>query len=163
MATTENEIKGLVPRRPVAQLTGWDEELRRMFGEVFAGALCPSFDGQRRRPFSFGRSTPDIDLYEEKKEIIVKAELPGMEKDSIQIKFSDHQLSIKGEKKRDKGLKEENYYFSECSYGPFLRVLDLPSDAQVEKARTTFKNGILEIRLPKAEEIKRKTIKIKVE
>lgn len=160
MATTENEIKGLVPRRPVAQLTGWDEELRRMFGEFFAGALHPSFDGFRRRPFSFGRSTPDIDLYEEKKEIIVKAELPGMEKDSIQIKFSDHQLCIKGEKKRDKGL---NYYFSECSYGPFLRVLDLPSDAQVEKARTTFKNGILEIRLPKAEEIQRKTIKIKVE
>lgn len=163
MATTENETKGLVPRRPVAQLTRWDEELRRMFGEFFAGALSPFFDGCRRRPSSISTSAPDIDLYEENHEVVVRAELPGMEKDSIQIKFSDYQLSIKGEKKRDKGLKEENYYFSECSYGPFLRVLDLPSDVQVEKARTTFKNGILEIRLPKAEEIKRKTIKIKVE
>ncbi len=163
MATPEKEAKGLVPLRPIAEMTRWDEELRRMFGDFFAGTLRPFLDGHRRRPFRFGASTPDIDLYEEKNEVIVKAELPGMDKDSIQIKFSDHHLSIKGEKKRDKGLKEENYYFSECSYGPFLRVLDLPSDAQVEKARTTFKNGILEIRLPKAEEIKRKTIKINVE
>jgi len=102
MTTTENKIKRLVPRRPVAQLTGWDEELRRMFGEFFAGALHPSFDGYQRSAFSFGRSTPDIDLYEENDEVVIRAELPGMEKDDIQIKFTDHQLSIKGQKKRGK-------------------------------------------------------------
>ena len=132
-----------------------------MFGGFLAEALRPSIDGQRRRPFSV--FAPDIDLYEENNEIVVKAELPGMEKDNIQIEFSDYQLSIKGEKKRDKGLKEENYYFSECFYGPFLRVLDLPPDVQVEKARRTFKNGMLEIRFPKAEETKNQTIKIKLE
>ena len=104
-----------------------------------------------------------MDLYEENNELVVKAELPGMEKEDIQIKFSDCQLFIKGNKKRDKGLKQENYYFSECSYGPFARVLDLPTDVQVEKARRIFKNGILEIRLPKAEEIEKETIKIKGE
>ena len=163
MAITENETKGLVPRSPVARLTRWDEELRQMFGEFFAGALRPSFDGHRRRPFSFSTSAPDIDLYEENNEIVIRAELPGMEKDDIQIKFADYQLSLKGQKKRGEGLKEENYYFSECSYGPFSRVLDLPTDVQVEKTRTTFKNGILEIRLPKTEEIKREKIRIKVE
>ena len=163
MATTENETRRMVPLRPIAEMARWDEELRRMFGDFFAGTLRPFLDGHRRRPFSFGTSTPDIDLYEENNEVVVKAELPGMEKDDIEIKFTDYQLSIKGDKKRDKGLKEENYYFSECSYGPFLRALDLPTDVHVEKVRTTFKNGILEIRLPKAEEIKRKTIKINVE
>ncbi len=160
MATAENETKSLLPRPPVAQLTRWNEQLRQMFGELIAGALRPSFDGQRRIPFSSTTSVPDMDLYEENTELVVKAELPGLEKEDIQIEFSNCQLLIEGNKKRDKGLKEENYYFSECSYGPFLRVLDLPSDIQVEKARRTFKNGILEIRLPK--EIKKETIKIKV-
>jgi len=163
MATTENETKGLLPRRPVAQLTHRDEQLRQMFREIVVGALCPSLDGHRPIPFSFSTSAPDIDLYEENNEVVVKAELPGMGKDDIQIEFTDYQLCIKGEKKRDAGLKKENYYFSECSYGPFSRVLDLPTDLQIEKARRIFENGILKIRLPKAEEIKKATVKIKVE
>ena len=162
MATMENETKGLLPRPPVAQLTRWDEQLRHMFGEFAAGALRPSFDGHRPIPFGSSTSAPDMDLYEENDELVVKAELPGMEKEDVQIKFSDCQLFLKGNKKRDEGLKEDNYYFSECSYGPFLRVLDLPSDVEFEKARRTFKNGILEIRLPKTSEIKKETIKIRV-
>ena len=161
MATTENETKSLLSQPPVAQLIRWDEQLRQMFGELVARALRPSLDGHRQIPFSFSTSAPDMDLYEENNELVVKAELPGMEKEDIEIKFSDCQLFIKGNKKRDKELKQENYYFSECSYGPFVRVLDLPSDVQVEKARRIFKNGILEIRLPKAEEIEKETIKIK--
>ena len=163
MATTETETKGLLARPPVALLACWDEQLRQMFGELVAGALRPSLDGCRRSAFGFSASAPDIDLYEENNEIVVKAELPGMDKDNIQIEFRDYQLSIKGEKKRDEGLKEENYYFSECFYGPFLRVLDLPIDVQLEKARRTFNNGILEIRLPKTEGIDGKAIKIKLE
>ncbi len=162
MATTENETKDLLPRQPVAQLTRWDEALKRMFGQFLMGRLRPSFDGHQRMPFGFSASAPDIDFYEENNEVVVKAELPGMHKDRIGIEFSDHKLTLKGEKNRDNGLEEQNYYFSECSYGPFLRVLDLPSDVQVDKARTSFKNGILQIRLPKTERIKRRTIKIKL-
>ena len=160
MATNETETKSLIPQPEVGQLTRWDEELRQTFGEFFARALHPFFDGHPRRPF--GLDTFAADLYEKNNEIVVKAELPGLDKDSIHIEFSDCQISIKGEKKRDTGLKQADYYFSECSYGPFLRALDLPSDVQVEKARTSFKNGILEIRLPKIKETTRKTINIKI-
>ncbi len=163
MVTTENETKGLLLQPPVARLAQWEEQLRQMFGQFVAGALCPSLDGHRETPFSFSTSAPDMDLYEENNEVVVKAELPGMDKDDIQIKFNNCQLILKGNKKRGQGLKQDNYYFSECSYGPFLRVLDLPIDVQVEKARRIFKNGILEIRLPKAEEIEKETIKINVQ
>jgi len=161
MPTAENETKAVYRRPPVAQFTPWDQALCQIFGEFFAAALRPSFDGHQGTPFGFSTSAPDIDLYEDNNEIVVKAELPGMQENDIQIGFGNYQLFIKGEKKRDKGLSDENYYFSECSYGPFSRVLDLPIDIQIEKARRTFKNGILEIRLPKAQDIEQETIKIK--
>ena len=94
MATRENETKVLLPRPRLAQLTHRDEQLRQTFQEFLVGALCPSLDGHRRIPFSFSTSAPDVDLYEENNEVVVKAELPGMEKDDIQIGFTDHQLSI---------------------------------------------------------------------
>lgn len=162
MTTTANKTEGLLSRPPVARLTHWDEQFRQMFGEFVAEALSPSCDGHRPIPFGSSTSPPDMDLYEHNNELVVKAELPGMEEEDIQVNFSDCQLFLKGDKKRDTGLKEENYYFSECSYGPFLRILDLPSDVEVEKARRTFKKGILEIRLPKTAEIKKETIPIRV-
>ena len=67
-----------------------------------------------------------MDLYEEKDEIVVKAELPGMEKDNIEVNLADHTLTIKGEKKKEAEVKEENYYRSERFHGSFLRTLELP-------------------------------------
>ncbi len=104
-----------------------------------------------------------MDLYEEKDEIVAKVELPGMEKDDIEVNIIDHRLTVKGEKKKEKEIKEENYYRSERSYGSFIRALDLPKEVQAEKAQASFKDGVLEIRLPKTEEAKKKEIKVKVE
>ena len=104
-----------------------------------------------------------MDLYEEKDEIVAKVELPGMEKDDIEVNITDHRLTVKGEKKKEKEIKEENYYRSERSYGSFIRALDLPKEVQAEKAQASFKDGVLEIRLPKTEEAKKKEIKVKVE
>ena len=160
MATAEKQSRALVTRRPLAETSRWEQQLDRAFGEFVGRSLRPFFDGYRRTPFSFGMSSPNVDLYQEKNEIVVKADLPGMEKDDIQIKFSNHQLSIKGTKKANHHVKDEDYYFSECSHGPFLRILDLPSEAQVEKAQTTLRNGVLEIRLPKIEPAKTRKIKV---
>jgi len=104
-----------------------------------------------------------VDLYEEKDEIVAKVELPGMEKDDIEVNIIDHRLTVKGEKKKEKEIKEENFYRSERSYGSFIRALDLPKEVQAEKAQASFKAGVLEIRLPKTEEAKKKEIKVKVE
>ena len=104
-----------------------------------------------------------MDLYEEKDEIVVKAELPGMEKDNIEVNLSDDRLTIKGEKKKEEEIKKENYYRSERSYGSFVRTLELPGEVQADKVKANFKNGVLEIRLPKTEQAKKKETKVRVE
>ena len=106
---------------------------------------------------------PTVDLYEEKDEIVVKAELPGIDKNNIEVNLTDHMLTIKGEKKKEEEVKEKNYYRSERSYGSFLRTLELPKDVHADKVKASFRNGILEVRMPKTEEAKAKEIKVKVE
>ncbi len=108
-------------------------------------------------------TTPTVDLYEEKDDIVVKAELPGLEKEDIEVNLSDNRLTIRGEKKQEEEVKRENYYRSERSYGSFSRTLELPREVQTDKVKAAFKNGILEIRLPKTEEAKKKETKIKVD
>jgi HSP20 family protein len=104
-----------------------------------------------------------VDLFEDKNDIVIKAELPGMEKENVEVKLTDHMLTIQGEKKKEEEVKEENYYRSERSYGSFVRTLELPADVHADKVKASFKNGILEVRLPKTEEAKTKEIKVKVE
>jgi HSP20 family protein len=86
-----------------------------------------------------------------------------MGKDEINIHVSDHVLTIKGEKKKEEEVKDEDYRFSERSYGAFVRSIGLPTQVQTEKTKASFKNGVLKIRLPKTEEAKKKEITVKVE
>ena len=79
------------------------------------------------------------------------------------MNLTDHTLTIKGEKKKEEEVKEGNYHRSERSYGSFLRTLELPKDVHADKVKASFKNGILEVRMPKTEEAKAKEIKVKVE
>ncbi len=99
----------------------------------------------------------------DKEALVAKVELPGMGKEDIQVNIADHHLTIKGEKKKEEEIKAESYYRSERSYGSFSRTVELPAEVQVEKAQASFRNGVLEIRLPKSEEAKKKEIKVKVE
>jgi HSP20 family protein len=106
---------------------------------------------------------PAIEIYEEKDDVIIKADVPGMKKEDLDINISGTLLTIKGEKKQEEEVKKKGYYYSERSYGSFLRTIDLPKEVQIDKARAHFKDGVLELRLPKTEEAKRKDVKIKVE
>jgi HSP20 family protein len=158
----EKETKAVAPWRPFTGLTRWETEMDRMMDDFF---------GRRMRAWWperwLGRETevtaPSVDVYEEKDDIIVKAELPGMDKNDIEVNISDSQLILKGEKKKEEKVEEENYYRCERSYGAFFRTLELPSTVQADKIKASFKNGVLEVRLPKTEEAKSKEIKIKVE
>jgi HSP20 family protein len=104
-----------------------------------------------------------LDVFEEQDDIVVKAELPGIDKENIEVNLTDRTLTIKGEKKKAEEVKEENYYRCERSYGSFLRSVELPKDVHADKVKASFKNGILEVRVPKTEEAKSKAIKVKVE
>ncbi len=106
---------------------------------------------------------PSIDLQEKKNKLVVKAELPGMKKDDVNISLDDNALVIKGEKKHEeeKEEKDKGYYYRECSYGSFHRVINLPAKVKEDKVDASFKDGILKVVLPKAEETKTKQIDIK--
>jgi len=157
----EKETKAVTPWRPFMDLARWERDMERMMEDFF---------GRRPRwpERWFGNreleiTAPAVDLFEEKDEIVVKAELPGMDKENIEVNLTDHHLTIKGEKKKEEEVKEENYYRAERSYGSFLRTLELPKDVRADKVKASFKNGILEVRLPKTEEAKAKEIKVKVD
>ena len=154
--------KGLIPWRAFGDTSRWEREMEHMFGN-FLGGKPPTLYERLRPEGSFGVGAPAVDLYEEKDEIVVKAELPGMTKDDIQINITDKLLTLRGERKQEEETKETNYYRSERVYGAFSRTLPLPVEIKPEKAHATFKNGVLEIRLPKSEEAKKKAINVKVE
>jgi HSP20 family protein len=105
---------------------------------------------------------PSIEVYDRKSEIVVKAELPGVAKDDIDLTITKDSITLKGEVKKEEEVKEEEYYSCERTFGSFARTVALPVDVDSEKAKATFTNGILEIVLPKKEEAKPKEIKIEV-
>ena len=110
-----------------------------------------------------GEWLPSIDVSETKSDLVIKAELPGMDSKDIDISLSNGFLTIKGEKNQEKEEKDENYHLIERSYGSFTRSVQLPREVQSDKITASFKNGVLRVTLPKSEEAKKKEIKIKVE
>lgn len=105
---------------------------------------------------------PDIEMYDHKDEIVVKAELPGLDKGDIRVTVDGDLLTIKGERKREKETKDEDYYLCESSYGTFSRTIDLPVAVKPDKIMAVLNNGILQVRLPKAEEAKKNHVAIEV-
>ena len=161
--TKEKETKAVTPWRPFMDLTRWDRDMERVMEDFFGRRMRPWFAERWPRTPEMELTAPAVDLYEEKDDIVVKAELPGMEKDNIEVNLADHTLTIKGEKKKEEEVKKENYYRSERFHGSFLRTLELPKDVHGDKVKASFKDGILEVRLPKTEEAKRKEVKVKVD
>lgn len=125
----------------------------------------PSLLGRDRwlpiRPLSI--RMPSIDVYEEKDSVVVKAELPGMTKEDIEVNLAGENLTITGEKKEDTEVKEDNYYRRERSYGSFLRTVALPSEVKNDEIKASFKDGVLEIRMPKTEDAKKKSVSVKID
>jgi len=125
--------------------------------------LWDSFFGRGLEGRAEGGWFPSLDLAETDNELVVKAELPGMDPKDIDISLSDGMLTIKGEKKQEKEEKKSDYHFIERSYGSFTRSIQLPRQVEREKISASYKNGLLRITLPKSEEAKKKEVKIKVE
>lgn len=159
----EKESKAVASWRPFSELPQWEREMDRMMEDFFGRRFLPRWPERWFRTEGLQLHAPAVDVFEEKDEIVVKAEIPGIEKDSIEVNLSDHVLTIKGEKKQEEEVKEENYYRSERSYGSFVRTLELPKDVQADKVKATFKNGVLEVRMPKTEQAKARAIKVKVD
>ena len=105
--------------------------------------------------------TPAIDLSETDREIVVKASLPGVKAEDVEISVNDGILTVKGEKKSDDQTEGENFYRREIRYGSFSRSIPLPSRVDYEHADAEFNDGVLTVTLPKAEDVRPKQIKIR--
>ncbi len=104
-----------------------------------------------------------IDVYQTPNEIVIKSTIAGVKPEDIDITMTNDMITIKGNREKDEEIKEEDYYYQECYWGPFSRSIILPVDVEVDKSDASMKNGILTIKLPKVEKIKTKKIMIKTE
>ncbi|MCX7831875.1 MAG: Hsp20/alpha crystallin family protein [Actinobacteria bacterium] len=138
---------------PWRELLNMRDELDRIFERFFV----PSEIESRELTWS-----PSVEMYETDNELVVKAELPGLSSKDVDITLTDDALTIKGEKKESEEVKGENYYRKETRYGSFHRTIPIPLPIKKEDVKASFKDGVLEIRLPKAKE-STKGIKIKIE
>ncbi len=145
----------------MAMLTHWHpfHELARVQEEMNRAL------GEERLLFRTGESvgwTPACDIYEDGEEIVVHAELAGVEPKDVEIRFENGVLTLKGERELEKEDKRENYHRLEMSYGKFTRAFSLPATIDSEKIRAESKQGVLLVHLPKKLEAKPKSIQVKV-
>ncbi|OGW28472.1 MAG: moleuclar chaperone Hap20 [Nitrospirae bacterium GWC2_42_7] len=141
------------------------EEMERRFEDLFRrpfSLMEPSWWPRLRMPVTEELS-PTVDVFEEGDEVVVKAELPGMKKEDIDVNLTDNTVVISGEKKQEEKVEKKNYFRFERSYGSFSRTLRMPSEVQTDKAKASFKDGVLEVRVPKTEEAKKKEKKVTIE
>lgn len=111
-------------------------------------------------PAPFEGRTPHVDIVERDNEVFVKAELPGVDKNDLELTMTDNTVTIKGSARAEEKQEKENYRRCEISQGSFSRTLALPCDVNTAKAKARFKNGVLKLTLPKVKKSKHKSIKV---
>jgi HSP20 family protein len=127
--------------------------MNRVFEDAFASR------GEEKDLIA-SRWSPSVDIYEAENELVLTAELPGVDENDVEIKIEDNTLTLHGDRKFEKETKEENYHRMERSYGSFYRSFTLPRNIDQDKIKAESENGILKISLPKKPELKPKKVKI---
>ncbi|MHB0924732.1 MAG: Hsp20/alpha crystallin family protein [Bellilinea sp.] len=144
----------------MSNLTRW-EPVREMM--TLREAMDRLFDDAFTRPLNLNGAAalPSLDVYETDDEVVVKASLPGLKAEDVQISVTGDSLTLRGEFKQEEEKSGATYHVRERRSGSFERTLGLPVSVQTDKAKADFENGILSIVLPKAEAVKPRTINIK--
>jgi HSP20 family protein len=145
----------IVRWEPFRDLVTAQRDLDRLFREAFSPQLGET-------ELSTRSWAPPVDIYETEEAIVLKAELPGVDPKDVEVRVEDNTLYLKGERKFEKEVKEQNYHRVERSYGSFARSFSLPNSISTDKVKAEFKDGLLTLTMPKREEAKPKTIKIDV-
>lgn len=154
MAEKEEEQRVAVrPFRPLRSFRDLRGEMDRLW-EGFPGF-------PRLRRLAEEAAWPAVDVFERNGALVIKADVPGMTAKDIEVNLSEDAVTISGERREEKEVKEKDYYRSERSYGRFMRQIPLPAGADRDKAEASFKDGVLEISFPLKEEAKQKKIEVK--
>ena len=147
-------MMNLVRWNPYGEINTMKNRINTMFGE-------PHWVTRHMNDESnMGMWNPAVDLYEKEGHFVIKAELPGVDKNNISIDLKDRMLTISGERFYDNEAKEENFYRRERSYGKFQRVFTLPADVDSDKIKAELKDGLLRVEVPKPEQQKPKQVTI---
>ncbi len=160
MATKRKEMVEVVPRREL----GLFDEMDRMFDTLLhRGWLSPFHEvwpewGRLQETMEF--RTPLVDVVDREKEILVRAEVPGVEKKDLTVDLSGQLLTIRGERRREEKKEEGELFRAEIAHGAFSRTIRLPEDVELGTAKAEFKEGILEIHLPKTHKTERRQITV---
>jgi HSP20 family protein len=136
---------------PFSLMRRFSEEMDRLFGDAaFAGGIASGFGREfgRLADLEGAMWLPQVEAFEREGKFTVRADLPGLTKDDIDVDITDDAIKIRGERRQEKEENEEGYYRSERSYGSFYREIPLPSGVNREEANATFRNGMLEITMP---------------
>lgn len=147
----------IVRWRPMRDMLSIQDEMNRLFDRFFIRSPWEEQEG-----LDAANWYPSMDISENNNEFVVSAELPGLRKEDIHITYTNGTLKIEGERKKDKEEKDTNFHRVERVYGKFCRTFQLPSQIKNDKISADFKDGILKINLPKADEVKPKEIEVKV-
>jgi len=143
--------------QPVSPFAEMDKYFDNFFRNPFSMLAGPMMASALPRSAEIA---PSVDIFEEGDEVVVKADIPGVKKDDIDVTITENSLTISGEKKQEKKVKEKDFHRIERSYGSFSRSFRLPDNVNSAKAKAEFKDGVLEIRLPKSKAGKQKKIAI---
>ena len=137
-------------------------EMEQLFDDFFQRRFfAPSFMPRFKFP-ELTSVSASVDMFEDGNDLVIKADLPGIKKEEISVDFTDDIITISGEKKSEEKTERKDYYRVERSYGSFVRKLRLPVEIQVDKTNASFRDGVLEIRMPKTESKKPQAQKITV-
>jgi HSP20 family protein len=146
-------VQSLTRWDPFAEMADLRREMDHIFGEFFG-----------RTPSSMAATeamwSPLVDIHETKDSFLLMAELPGVKQEDVEVSVEGDTLTLKGERKREAEVKEDQYHRIERSYGRFERSILLPSVVDPNRVKATYRDGVLEIQLPKKEEAKPKAVKI---
>ena len=144
-------------------ITRWDQSRgAASLQDQVVRSFEDNFTRDRSGPAELATWAPVVDIYETESELVVKADLPGFQDKDIDVRVENNMLTIRGERKFDKDVNEDNYLRVERAYGSFIRSFSLPNTVSSENIRAEYRNGVLTLHMAKLEESKPKQIKVNI-
>jgi HSP20 family protein len=160
----EKEQEQSLELRPGGTMVNPWEDMERWFGDFFRRGWMNPFDVEWPHRFElaapFAGGTPKVDMLDRESELVVRAELPGVGKDDLEVTVTDHSVTIRAQTRHEEKKEEEKYYRHEMSRGEYQRTLALPVAVYEDKATATFKDGVLELTLPKTEKTRQRKVAV---
>lgn len=165
----KSEGKALEVAKPPARVRGWpalrELALDRLFDDLFEDFdRWPARLRRHLEPaFAEAPRMAKVDVFETADEVVVKAEIPGVAKDQVEVSVTADTVTLKAEKSREEKVEHGDYHRSERSFGLVARTIDLPAEVKADKATAKLTDGVLEVRVPKSDAAKASTVKVKVQ